>query len=89
MLIGSAKWVEGVATENKKFRKKRDYKRLMCSKVDVRLALNESTFPSESSVSFDLVVPTPSPFGPTFGGSSSKAPAFPVVVNQFHILKNR
>jgi hypothetical protein len=35
---------------------------------------------SVHSVIFDSLVPTPSPFGPTFGCSSSKALAFPVVV---------
>ena len=33
------------------------------------------------SVFFDSVAPAPSPFGPTFGCSSSKVPTFPVAVN--------
>jgi hypothetical protein len=48
------------------------------------------TSPSVLSVSFDSLAPARfAPLGPTFGCSSSKAPAFPVVVNPVLVAFSR
>ena len=88
MLVGSAKWVEGVATENKKFKRKREANRLMCSKVDVRLALNESTFPFEPLCPLTWLFPLPRPSGQPSATLPPRLPPFRLWLINFIFSKS-